>query len=124
MIRRSPAQGRRTVLCTDREKGAKFTFTDASYNRLLWETGYHAGGKLPSKPASFEEMLRYAREISAPFPFVRVDFYDIHGKLYVGELTFSPLGSTIDYIKEEGLRQMGEWLDISKEMERCHAETD
>ena len=112
------------MLCTDREKGAKFTFTDASYNRLLWETGYHAGGKLPSKPASFEEMLRYAREISAPFPFVRVDFYDIHGKLYVGELTFSPLGSTIDYIKEEGLRQMGEWLDISKEMERCHAETD
>lgn len=101
------------MLCTDREKGAKFTFTDADYNRLKWETGYHSGGKLPPKPASFEDMKRYAREISKPFPFVRVDFYDIHGRLYVGELTFSPLGSAIDYINAEGLRQMGEWLDIS-----------
>ncbi len=101
------------MLCTDREKGAKFTFTDADYNRLLWETGYHAGGCLPEKPATFEDMKRYAREISKPFPFVRVDFYDIHGKLYVGELTFSPLGSAIDYINEDGLRRMGDWLDIS-----------
>ena len=101
------------MLCTDREKGAKFTFTDADYNRLKWETGYHAGGELPPKPATFEDMKRYAREISKPFPFVRVDFYDIHGKLYVGEMTFSPLGSAIDYICEDGLRQMGDWLDIS-----------
>lgn len=101
------------MLCTDREKGAKFTFTDENYNRLMWETGYHAGGQLPPKPESFEEMKRYAREISKPFPFVRVDFYDIHGKLYVGEMTFSPLGSAIDYIIDDGLRQMGDWLDIS-----------
>lgn len=105
------------MLCTDREKGAKFTFTDADYSRLMWETGYHSGGKLPPKPASFEDMKRYAREISKPFPFVRVDFYDIHGKLYVGELTFSPLGSAIDYICEDGLRQMGDWLDISAYLE-------
>ena len=105
------------MLCTDREKGAKFTFTDADYNRLKWETGYHSGGELPPKPASFEDMKRYAREISAPFPFVRVDFYDIHGRLYVGEMTFSPLGSAIDYIIDDGLRQMGDWLDISAYME-------
>lgn len=105
------------MLCTDREKGAKFTFTDADYNRLKWETGYHAGGELPPKPATFEDMKRYAREISKPFPFVRVDFYDIHGKLYVGEMTFSPLGSAIDYICEDGLRQMGDWLDISAYMD-------
>lgn len=106
------------MLCTDREKGAKFTFTDANYRRLKWETGFHSGGELPPKPASFEQMLHYAREIAQPFPFVRVDFYDIHGKLYVGELTFSPLGSAIDYIIDEGLQQMGDWLDISKELER------
>lgn len=101
------------MLCTEREKGAKFTFTDADYNRLMWETGYHSGGELPPKPESFEEMLRYAKEISRPFPFVRVDFYDIHGKLYVGEMTFSPLGCAIDYIIEDGLNQMGDWLDIT-----------
>ena len=101
------------MLCTEREKGAKFTFTDANYNRLLWETGFHSGGELPAKPRSFDQMLSYAKEISAPFPFVRVDFYDIHGKLYIGELTFSPLGCSVDYINDEGLRQMGDWLDIS-----------
>ena len=106
------------MLCTDREKGAKFTFTDADYNRLPWEVGYHSGGDLPEKPACYEQMLHYAREIAKPFPFIRVDFYDIKGKLYVGEMTFSPLGCAIDYICDDGLKQMGDWLDISAEMER------
>ena len=63
-------------------------------------------------------MLDYARGGAPPLPPVRAGFYDIHGKLYVGELTFSPLGSAIDYIIDEGLQQMGDWLDISKELER------
>ena len=44
------------------------------------------------KPANLEEMLACSSDLSAPFPFVRVDFYDVDGKLIFGELTFTPAG--------------------------------
>ncbi|MBC8008701.1 MAG: hypothetical protein H7067_01230 [Burkholderiales bacterium] len=42
------------------------------------------------RPAGLAVMLELARKLSRPFPFVRVDFYDIDGAVYVGELTFTP----------------------------------
>lgn len=42
------------------------------------------------RPAGLATMLELARKLSRPFPFVRVDFYDIDGAVYVGELTFTP----------------------------------
>lgn len=41
------------------------------------------------KPVNFDEMLRYARILSKDFIQVRVDFYNIDGKIYFGELTLS-----------------------------------
>ena len=41
------------------------------------------------RPAFLDEMLALARTLSDPFPFVRVDLYDV-GRLYFGELTFFP----------------------------------
>lgn len=43
-----------------------------------------------SRPLALQEMTQIARELSAQFPFVRVDLYDVHGHTYVGELTFTP----------------------------------
>ena len=40
------------------------------------------------KPKNFEKMVEYARILSKGFPHVRVDFYDIDGKIVFGELTF------------------------------------
>ena len=105
------------MVCTERATGAKFMFTDLEYNNLhLTAKGHHYGGTLPPKPDTLDAMAQIARELAADFPFVRVDIYDIKGKLYIGELTFSPLGCAIDYITTDGLQMMGDWLDISKEM--------
>jgi hypothetical protein len=41
------------------------------------------------KPKSFLKMIEYAERLSKKFPQVRVDFYDIKGKLYFGEMTFT-----------------------------------
>ena len=41
-------------------------------------------------PPQFEEMKKLATELSAPFPYVRVDFYNPPGKILFGELTFFP----------------------------------
>lgn len=42
------------------------------------------------KPANYEEMKRIAEILSAEFDFVRVDLYEINGKVYFGEMTFTP----------------------------------
>lgn len=45
-----------------------------------------------AKPKNFSQMLACATDLSAPFPFVRADFYEVNGKLVFGELTFTPAG--------------------------------
>ena len=41
-------------------------------------------------PTQFELMKQYATKLSAEFKFVRVDFYEVNGRVYIGELTFTP----------------------------------
>jgi len=41
-------------------------------------------------PAGWDKMIAYAKKLSAPFPFVRTDFYIEQGKVIFGELTFTP----------------------------------
>ena len=42
----------------------------------------------PEKPKSLAQMIRLAEILAAPFCYVRVDWYDVDGKLFFGELTF------------------------------------
>ena len=42
------------------------------------------------RPAELDELLGLARRLAAGFPFVRVDFYIVKGRIYFGELTFTP----------------------------------
>ena len=44
------------------------------------------------KPEGIEVLFQYAEILSKPFPFVRADFYLERGKVYFGELTFTPSG--------------------------------
>jgi hypothetical protein len=41
-------------------------------------------------PPDLERMIQVARTISVPFDFVRVDLYDVGGRVYFGELTPYP----------------------------------
>ena len=41
------------------------------------------------KPKSFDQMKEMCRKLAAPFPQVRVDLYEVNGKPYFGELTFT-----------------------------------
>lgn len=44
------------------------------------------------KPENLDTMYKIAKELSEPFPFVRVDLYNIKGNIIFGELTFTPTG--------------------------------
>ena len=48
--------------------------------------------EIPKRPRSLETMFDAAKKLSQPFPFVRIDFYDVDGRAMFGEMTFTPRG--------------------------------
>jgi hypothetical protein len=66
------------------------------------------------KPKNYAEMVRMAEKLASKFPFVRVDLYNIDGKIYFGEMTFTPAKGTLIFDDDETDFEQGEWLDISK----------
>ena len=69
--------------------------------------------KLPI-PSNWDEMVKIAEKLGEDFPFVRVDLYNINGKIYFSELTFTPAKGTLILDDDKCDFEMGEWLDISK----------
>ena len=66
------------------------------------------------KPDHWSDMVMIAESLASPFPFVRVDLYNINGKIYFSEMTFTPAKGTLILDDDQCDFEMGEWLDISK----------
>ncbi len=67
-----------------------------------------------TKPNNFDEMVSLSETLAKPFPFVRVDLYNINGKIYFSEMTFTPAKGTLILDDDQCDFEMGKWLDISK----------
>lgn len=66
------------------------------------------------------EMVKCAERLSRDFPMVRVDLFDINGKIVLSELTFTPGGALLPIEPYEADVKLGKLLDISMEMKaRC-----
>jgi hypothetical protein len=64
------------------------------------------------KPECFEQMKEFAKKLSEDFKFVRVDFYEIDGKVYLGELTFTPGAFVFTYKDPNDHLRVGNMLKI------------
>lgn len=64
------------------------------------------------KPICLDEMLEYAKILSKPFPFVRVDFYVVNGKALFSELTFMPSSGYGKFKPEEYDAVYGSWITL------------
>lgn len=53
------------------------------------------------RPKAFDEMKSIAADLCKPFQYVRVDLYQVAGKVYFGELTFFPAGGAPDFVPAE-----------------------
>ncbi len=81
---------------------------------FMWTTPSKSNKHIPGpeipKPASLPKMLEIGQEIAKLFPYVRVDFYDVDGKLYYGEITLYH-GSGFDiFVPEKYDKYYGEKL--------------
>ena len=65
------------------------------------------------EPRNYKDMVEMAEILAKPFPFVRVDLYNINGKIYFSEMTFTPAKGTLILDDDKADFEMGEWLDIS-----------
>ena len=66
------------------------------------------------KPAGYDHMLEVAERLSAKFPIVRVDLYNLNGKIYFGEMTFTSYGGIMDFYTDEFLQKCGSMIELPK----------
>lgn len=66
------------------------------------------------RPKNLELMIQYSRKLSSEFAFVRIDFYDLNEKIYLGEMTFSPSNIIFNNKDKNQSLYLGNLLDISK----------
>lgn len=83
-------------------------FTIAPYKLHCHETNENG----ICKPKNYDMMLQYAEILSEDFPFVRVDLYDIEGKIYLSELTFFPTGGFMELEPAGTDYEWGQWLEL------------
>ena len=67
---------------------------------------------ISKKPNMINEAFAVSEKISKGFPFVRVDLYIVNGKIYFGEMTFTPCGGMDNEDLPEKDRVLGALIDI------------
>ena len=87
------------------------TYYDMKFNKIdMYRESYPIKGEVFSRPTKFYRMVRYAKKLSSNFYFVRVDFYEVNGKVYLGELTFTPGNGFFHYKNREDDLKVGDML--------------
>ena len=89
-------------------------FYDMNQNKLPLKRTDYCGetSKEVKQPSKFGEMVEYAKKLSEPFKFVRIDFYEINGVVYLGELTFTPGVNYFRYTNREDEIKVGNMLKL------------
>ena len=85
---------------------------DPTWQKLPCSLKYpiHVGEIL--RPSNLDEMLAIASKLAADFPFVRVDLYDVAGRIVFGEMTFYPGSGVERFDPPEYDKQFGSWIEL------------
>lgn len=65
-------------------------------------------------PENIDKMLEIASVLCKPFPHVRVDLYDIDGRIVFGEMTFYSNAGVVNVQSQEFAREIGSWIELDK----------
>ncbi len=95
------------------DEETKFDFYDTEFKDLNIQNGHPNANRNIEKPQNFQEMLDVAEKLAHGIAHLRVDFYVVDEKLYVGELTFSHWSGFIPFDPPEWDQIIGDWLDLS-----------
>ena len=96
---------------SDRKPGeyAYLGVYDIDFNKLpVYRCDECRAEQVETKPKNYEQMVEIARKLSVDFPHVRVDLYNIDGKIFFGELTFYDGSGYFHYGPDEFDFEMGQ----------------
>lgn len=96
----------------------KFDFFDAEYNHLPFTNGHPNAKVKPEKPSRFELMKELAAKLSENMPQVRIDFYEVNGKVYFGEITFFHWSGMTPFMPLEWDYKFGEWIKLPQQIKK------
>ena len=102
------------MVCNGRGKDLKRIFYDTEWNYLDYSKSVSEQDAVVERPLGLETMLEAAAILSQGIPFARMDFYDVSGKTYFGEITLTPDNCNTQHLNQDGQMRMGELLDLSR----------
>lgn len=101
-------------VCLNRsDHGCNIDMYDLDWNPMPFcQTLYPNSGKLTPRPQNSARMIEIAETLSKDIPFLRIDFYEPDGQLYMGELTFFH-GSGFQFYRPESFDDLlGQWIKL------------
>lgn len=90
----------------------RFDFFDENFNHLPFTNGHPNAKVLPAKPQNFDKMKELASKLSKDIPHLRIDFYEVNGKIFFGELTFSHMSGFAKFEPEKWDIESGSWIKL------------
>lgn len=94
------------------EERTCFDFFDMDFKHLDVRNGYPNAPVCPVKPLCWDEMKELAARLSVGMPHVRVDFYELDGRVYFGEFTFFHFGGLMPFVPSAFDYEMGKCLEL------------
>ena len=107
------------LVCADRTGTEKKVFYDCNWEKMPLKRPGMSSDIMVPRPQLLEQMIDIAKQFSKGIPFLRVDLYEISGKLYFGELTFFPAGGFEAFEPEGWDEKLGEWLYLPRTTNRA-----
>lgn len=90
-------------------------FFDLDWNHLSFgRPNNEFNSEKINKPEKYNKMIELAERLAENMPFVRVDFYEVNGEVFFGEMTFYPASGFEKFKPEKYDRVLGDWLDLSE----------
>lgn len=102
-------------IASDRQNAdeeTKFDFFDMDFNHLDIRNGHPNSRLACEKPKNLEIMKEIAEKISKGFPHIRVDFYEVNGRLFVGELTLFHMSGFAPFEPSLWDEKFGSWIKL------------
>ncbi len=94
----------------DRYSNHKRNFYDLKWNLLDLTIKYKKSKRKIGIPRNLDIMIQYSILISKIFKYVRIDMYNVKGKIYIGELTFFHGSGYESIFPKKYDNILGDWL--------------
>lgn len=99
----------------ENHKTARMSFYDMNMHLVdCRRSDYRPLEYIPERPKNFEKMKEFSAILSEDIPHLRVDWYEINGKLYFGELTFTTCSGIIPFADENWDRRLGDFIRLKE----------